>query len=234
MNIININKFFFLIIFALSLSNYFCHAANSESRRELHEKYMQQCRNYHLDIYEHLPVLKNLTSECESVVEIGVRHMFSSWAFLEGLTENNSIKRSYIGIDLVFPPRDELNLAKKLAADNNINFEFIAKNDMLVDLAPVDFMFIDSMHTYCHLTYELEKFSPKVKKYIAMHDTSEPWGYKDDSEYHGNYSEYPAHIDRKKRGLWPAVEDFLIRHPEWSLHERRFNNYGLTILKRNN
>ena len=31
------------------------------------------------------------------------------------------------------------------------------------------------MHTYCHLSYELDTFSPKVRKYIAMHDTSEPW-----------------------------------------------------------
>ena len=33
-------------------------------------------------------------------------------------------------------------------------------------------------------------------------------------------------------GLWPAVEDFLEKHPEWVLHERYTNNNGLTILKR--
>jgi len=92
-------------------------------------------------------------------------------------------------------------------------------------------LFIDSLHTYCHLTYELEKFSPKVSKYIAMHDTS--WDPTiDDPAYYGDYSEYPPEYDRTKRGLWPAVVDFLKRHPEWTLHERRLNNYGFTILKR--
>lgn len=65
-----------------------------------------------------------------------------------------------------------------------------------------------------------------------MHDTSAPWGDRDDTEYHGDYSEYPASFDRNKRGLWPAVEDFLANHKEWKLLERRFNNHGLTILER--
>jgi hypothetical protein len=65
-----------------------------------------------------------------------------------------------------------------------------------------------------------------------MHDTSEPFGDRDDNEYYGDYSEYPTHIDRSKRGLWPAVEDFLKKHPEWTVHERYYNNHGFTVLKR--
>jgi hypothetical protein len=103
---------------------------------------------------------------------------------------------------------------------------------MYVDIEPTELLFIDSLHTYAHLTYELEKFSPKATKYIAMHDTSAPWGDTDDDEYHGDYSEYPPEIDRTKRGLWPAVLDFLNKHPEWTLKERRENSHGLTILQR--
>jgi hypothetical protein len=33
-------------------------------------------------------------------------------------------------------------------------------------------------------------------------------------------------------GLWPAVDEFLKNHTEWTLHERFTNNNGLTILKR--
>ena len=66
-----------------------------------------------------------------------------------------------------------------------------------------------------------------------MHDTDDPWGYIDDFQvYQGDKSEYPASIDRNRVGLWAAVEDFLKRHPEWVLQERRLNNHGFTILKR--
>ena len=103
---------------------------------------------------------------------------------------------------------------------------------MNIRIPQTDFLFIDSLHTYAHLTYELEKFSPHIAKYIAMHDTSDDWSYTDDTQYRGDYSEYPENIDRTKRGLWPAVEDFLERHPEWVLEARYFNCYGFTILKR--
>jgi hypothetical protein len=185
------------------------------------------------DINEHLPILRKLASECSSVVEIGVRSMVSTWGILQGLSENCSTPRNYIGIDLEFPPSRIFNLAKILARNEGICFEFLQGNDMEIDIDPTDLLFIDSLHTYCHLTYELEKFSSKVRKYIAMHDTSDPWGARDDHFYVGDYSEYPSHFDRSKRGLWPAVVDFLERHPEWSLLERRTNNHGFTILKRN-
>ena len=180
------------------------------------------------DINEHLPVLYNLAKTCSSVVEIGLRTMVSSWALLHGLAESSLPTRSYLGIDIASPPLESLALAKRLAGAKGISFEFIQADDRQVEIGPTEMLFIDSLHTYCHLTTELEKFSPHVSKYIALHDTSDPWGNQDE----GGYSECPPGYDRAKRGLWPAVEDFLQRHPEWTLHERRFNNHGLTILKR--
>ncbi len=184
------------------------------------------------DINEHLPVLKDLASNCNSAIEIGIRNIVSTWAILQGLSESNSDQPLYLGIDLVYPPKGSLSYAKNLAQSQGISFNFWKADDMKIEIEPVDLLFIDSLHTYCHLTYELEKFSSKVNKYIALHDTSAPWGNQDDNEYHGNYSEYPKHIDRNKRGLWPAVEDFLSTHPEWALKHRYFNNHGFTILER--
>lgn len=40
------------------------------------------------DIDEHLPTLAKYASECESVIELGVRGCVSSWAFCKGLAEN--------------------------------------------------------------------------------------------------------------------------------------------------
>lgn len=204
------------------------------SKVALQQQYDFRCQHWS-DTHEHLPILKKLMVECSSVIEIGMRWMDSSWAFFQGLAESKADKRFYLGIDLAAPPLETFRLAQRLTQDNGIGFKFIMMNDMEIteDLVPqVDLLFIDSLHTYCHLMYELEKFSPKAKKYIALHDTSAPWGHADDTEYRGDYREYPAHFDRTKRGLWPAVEDFLKNHPEWKLEIRYFNNHGLTILKR--
>jgi len=184
------------------------------------------------DIGEHMPALRMLAAECPHVTEIGLGGIISTWGLLQGLIDNPSPNRTYIGIDIAIPPRDNLDLAERLAVEKGISFTFRNGNDLYLDIEETDFLFIDSMHTYCHLTYELETFSPKVRKYIAMHDTSEPWGQRDDGEYGGNYSEYPGHINRGKRGLWPAVSDFLKTHREWTLQERRLNCHGFTILKR--
>lgn len=219
----------FCMLALLHCTNY--SASNLKAREELNTEYTKHCTHWS-DIYEHLPVLKELASECSSVVEIGTRSMVSTWGILEGLVDSSANMQSYTGIDLNFPPEHIFNKARDLAYDNNISFHFIKGNDMQIDLGGMDMLFIDSLHTYCHLTYELEKFAPKVNKYIAMHDTSAPWGDTDDTEYHGNYSEYPAAYDKTKRGLWPAVEDFLSRHPEWELKERRLNNHGFTVLQR--
>lgn len=198
---------------------------------ELKDVYEEHCKEPS-DINEHLPVLCSLAKECATVVEIGLRGMVSSWGILEGLAENTATTRSYIGIDLYTPPDRILNAAKKLSNTHGISFRFWQANDLYITIPPADMLFIDSLHTYIHLTYELEKFSPFISKYIAMHDTSEPWGNVEDDYYQGDYSEYPGFWDRKKKGLWPAVKDFLERHPEWVLYERRFNNHGFTILKR--
>ncbi len=202
------------------------------AEEKLHEQYIIHCQQPS-DIHEHLPVLEQLAQECSSIVELGVRDMVSTWGILKGLSANPHHPLSYLGIDLMHPPLEKLRLAEEIAEAHHISFQFWKANVMDIDIEPVDLLFIDTLHTYCQLTFELEKFSPKVRKYIAMHDTSAPWGEMDDSDYQGNYSEYPSHINRDKRGLWPAVVDFLKQHPEWTLLERRLNNHGFTILKRN-
>jgi hypothetical protein len=208
----------------------FCDA---ESSKELLSIYEEHCK-LPSDINEHLPHLRNLAKNCPRVVEVGLRTMVSSWGLLQGLSENSAKKRSYIGIDVYIPDAPILDKAKRLARSNGISFRFLHTNDMQVEPIDADLLFLDSMQTYCHVLYELEKFSPRIHKYIAIHDTSEPWGSANDTSYPGNYAEYPAHLNRKKKGVWPAVQDFLKAHPDWTLVKRYINNHGFTILKRNN
>ena len=199
---------------------------------ELRKNYLDFSYKFTSDICEHIPTLHDLSTQCTSVVEIGIRDMNSTWGILSGLSDNGSREKIYLGIDLVSPPEETLSKVRRLAQGCGITFLLCLQNDMTIKMEPVDMIFIDSLHTYCHLTYELETFSPKVAKFIAMHDTSEPWGDAEDDTYHGDYSEYPAWIDRTKKGLWPAVEDFLTRHPEWKLKSRVFNRHGFTVLER--
>lgn len=220
-----------ILLFLFSIHSTLLYGAYSATQLELKHKYEHSCQEPS-DINEHVFVLRDLAKECSSVVEIGLRSMVSSWGILQGLSESPYTSRSYLGIDIGLPPPETLDLARRLSEDNGITFSFWEANDMDVDIEPTEMLFIDSLHTYCHLTYELEKFSPKVNKFIAMHDTSEPYGSTDDGGYYGDYTEYPPEYDRTKRGLWTAVEDFLRRHPEWTLYERRLNNHGFTILKR--
>ncbi len=230
-------KRYFLPVIGFFLATSFIYA--SELLQKIPNPSLEKIYDYYAslsisecDIGEHMPVLKRLAMECPTVTEIGLGSVISTWGLLEGLKENTEPFRRYIGIDIAQPPEDNLQLAKEEAERHGIAFEFRRGNDLYLDIEPTDLLFIDSMHTYCHLTYELETFSQKARKYIAMHDTSEPWGDRNDVEYLGNYSEYPRHYNRHKKGLWPAVVDFLHRHPEWTLEERRLNCHGFTILRR--
>ena len=182
------------------------------------------------DINEHLEDIYKLTLECSSVIEIGVRNMVSTWGFLYGL--RNKENANYLGIDLNFPP--DLKIAEKICNDNSIKFNFIAKNDMLIEETfESDIIFFDSLHTYCHLTYELEKFSGMSKKYMCFHDSSGPWEATDDILYTGDFSEYPEHINKTKRGVWQAIQDFLEKNEKiWKLKSRKTNNNGFTVLER--
>jgi cephalosporin hydroxylase len=189
------------------------------------------------DIYEHVPVLRALSTHCDSVIELGVRTMVSTWGVLKGLSENNTVQQQkrYIGVDLCKPPADKMELAEQICRDHQIEFTFLVQNDLEVDIAllqKVDLLFIDALHQYKHVTAELEKYHVLCNKYIAFHDTSSPWGESDEPSYGENGSVYPEWIDSTKQGVWEAVIDFMGCHPEWSLQERRLNNHGFTILEK--
>lgn len=214
-----------LILIALSNSSF-----ADEARKELKEQYAIHSL-VPSDIHEHLPNIRRIARECSHVTEIGVRSMVSTWALLAGLADNPKRKHTYVGIDIGLPPSDIFHLAQDLSKRNGIDFSFITANDMTIMIEPTDLLFLDTLHIYQQLTYELEKFSAKTRKYIIMHDTV-AYARTNDLCYKGDFSEYPAFIDRNKQGLWVAVTDFLMRHPEWKLHEHHNNNHGLTILKR--
>ena len=64
-----------------------------------------------VDIYEHLPTLYKYASECNSVLECGVRASVSSWALVYGLISNNSNNKKMI-LNICLINIDRLRLIK--------------------------------------------------------------------------------------------------------------------------
>ena len=208
------------LIFLLGLS---CMAVQASL---IDDQYILNCHNTS-DIHEHLPRICELAKECSSITEIGTGSMNAAWSLLKGLSMSPGNK-TFLGIDArqVLPLRIEV---LRQAADD---FHYWPVNDLYIQLEPVDMLYIDYIHTYRHLTCELEGFSKSVRKYICLHNTYFPWGYRDEPAFLDDYSE--SHCYHTQKGLWLAVQDFLKRHPEWTILEHRINNYGLTVLVRSN
>lgn len=218
-----------------------CHGNVCSSIKTIYEDH---CK-YASHINQQLPELHKLTSLCQSVLEIGSRGTTPNWGILSGLayktlakdsiTEKKAIKASFLCFDSKKLSDITFHLAKGLAEGCEVIFNHMYSNDMLTQIKEIpiaDMLFFDTIHTYCHTMYTLEKFSLKINKYIAIHCTSGPFCINDDPEYTGDRHEYPTYIDRTKRGVWTAIQDFLTEHPEWELHERDGNCFGLTVLKR--
>ena len=130
-----------------------------------------------------------------------------------------------------------LQTATKAAAKVGIDHQFILADSATVRFQlPVDLLFIDTWHIYGHLRRELAQHHAIVKRYILLHDTEidhdvgESVRMKRNVGAESRRSGYP--VCEIRLGLWPAVEEFLAKHPEWELKAHYRNNNGLTVLHR--
>ena len=166
------------------------------------------------DINEHLPTLKQYASECDVVMELGVRTGNSTFALLSGLPKK---MRSFdIG------PFCNKIICKDLAEANGIDWQFIQENVLTTDkIEECDLLFIDTLHSYFQLKKELELHGNKSRKYIVLHDTF-TFGKRDEFTPAG----------QPNLGLLPAIFEFLDNNKHWAVHKIYDNNNGLMILKR--
>lgn len=168
------------------------------------------------DINEHLVTLIKYGSECEHITEMGVRWIISTWAFL------GCAPKKLISYDKQNPSNWGANIQDvyDIASEFGLDFTFIEKSVLEVEIEETDLLFLDTLHTYGQLKAELSLHPSKVRKYMIFHDTSN-YEFRDEIE-----------TDTEKKGLWPAIEEFLEEHKEWCILERYTNNNGLLILKR--
>jgi hypothetical protein len=173
------------------------------------------------DINEHLDTFLKYGKECETIVEMGVRGITSTWAWML------SNPKKLIGIDFYHPKKFDLNEVYRLAQENNINYEFRLENTLECNIEECDLLFIDTWHDYSQLKKELFRHHNQVK-YIILHDT-EFFAFKDESLYEDYNNERIE--NNLPKGLLAATLEFCMHFPEWFIYEKFANNNGITILK---
>lgn len=189
------------------------------------EMMYQWAKNTPGNINEHIPVLFEYAKQCQTITELGTgAYPVSSWGFLRAKP------KKFTTIDASDPSL--IPEAKKIAADNSIEFEFIKADTGNPDLVleETDLLFIDTWHTYDQLKQEFKLHANKARKYIVLHDTT-TFGNCDEgfgAPYYPDLFVQPS----SGRGIWPVVEEFLVENTNWSLVIRYTNNNGLTVLKR--
>ena len=164
-------------------------------------------------IAHYMPTLYEYTLKCNSVVEIGVNQVCSTWAFLKAKPEGGvlsidiDLERSAYMQKIGLDKNIWLHWAKHLSTQEQVAFNAQECSSLDVELPDHDLLFIDSDHTYNQLSQELKLHGNKAQKYIIMHDTT----------------------------LFPELNRAINEFREVNTHfvvEKVFdNNPGLTILK---
>ena len=178
------------------------------------------------DINEHFPAIIKYGQQCDSIIEMGVRSICSTWAWLACNPKNGL--HSY---DIHNPTKfgGDLQSVIDTAEAYEIKFKFTEASVLEIDIEPTDLLFLDTWHAYDQLKAELTRHHKQVKKYICFHDTTT---YAHHNEPTTSEHDFKGNLTQGK-GLWDAVSEFLEEYSnEWELVERFTNNNGFTIIKR--
>jgi hypothetical protein len=179
------------------------------------------------DINEHLDVIFELSKQCDTLVEMGVRWVVSTWAMLA------SKPKKMISYDISYHDKTKIDEVIKAASEEGIDYQFILSDVLQIDIDGCDLLFIDTLHTYSQLRQELEKHAKFVNKFIVLHDT-ETFGNIDENVY--QHASSKATLLSGNVGLKNAISDFLTEEGEgknWKIKHVYTNNNGLTVLERN-
>ena len=204
--------------------------------QNIQNRYNSLCKQ-ESDINEHLPTLYKYATQCESIIELGVRGVVSSYAFVYGLLNNNSSNKKILLNDI-----EQCNISRLLQLTNHlkIDIKYDWVNDLDLEIKEnYDLTFIDTWHVYGQLKRELEKFSKVTNKYIIMHDTTidEIDGEtirRDDMNAEEQTLESGIPLNEINKGLKPAIDEFLENNSNWKIKEVFTNNNGLTVLEKVN
>jgi hypothetical protein len=170
--------------------------------------YKQMCEKPS-DINEHLPVIRQCADTCNSIAELGVRWVVSTWALL-----SSQASKVYSYDVFEYP---EVEACRQVCAAEGRHWDF-RKESSLEAVLPedVDMLFIDTLHNYLQVKLELERHADRVRKLIVFHDT-----------FAFRYTGMDG-----GEGIYKAINEFMSAHAEWEkVYETDVNN-GLMVLQR--
>lgn len=153
------------------------------------------------DFSVHVPMLRALASVCDHVTEMGVRTGVSTRALLV----EDCVVRSY---DMYLNDYVESLFEKARSAGKDV--QYIKGNTLAIDIEPTDMLFIDTEHTYQQVSQELRLHANKVRKFIAFHDTDQPFAGE----------------------MLPAIMEFLAYNKNWHVRSHNTHCYGFTVLEK--
>lgn len=172
-------------------------------------------------IHEHLNTLYMLTVEFDlkNILELGTQYGNSTIALLDAAKEING-KVTTVDID---PCKHARAKIKELKLDHLCNF--IQSDDTEIDWSePIDHLFIDSNHSYDHVTKQLKKYEPYVRKggLITLHDI-----VMQEFDSEGN----PIEKTTQKNSVMKAIIDFIGKRDDLKFY-KYFNCNGLGIIRK--
>ena len=171
-------------------------------------------------IIPNIPTILKYSNNLNHITEFGTYLGCSLLCFL-----NNEVPPQIIECyDLNFT--NKANKIKNLSKKTKIKF---TECDIinLKKINTTNLLFIDDWHNYNQLSIELKIFSKFVTDYILIHDTIS-YGYKNEQNIWNN-EEFNI---TKKKGLMPAIFDFLNQNKEWFIEHEDKKYCGLIVLKR--
>jgi hypothetical protein len=160
------------------------------------------------DIGAHMAYMFKLASECDRIVEFGVRGGISTSVWLHSKPE------ALTCYDMAVPAL--LDDFKSIALLQDTAFHFVQDDtSKLEDIPDCDLLFLDTLHAGPQVAAEL-KHSYRVSKYIVLHDT-ETNGWSGEGG---------------RPGIKVALIDFLLDNPQWRIKSHHKECNGLTVLER--
>lgn len=103
---------------------------------------------------------------------------------------------------------------------SGLDFKFKIRDTRKGEEIDVDFTFLDNVHTGSWVYEELKTHAPRVKHYMAIHDTL--------LEARG----MPEPLDSKKDIVWHGVTRFLKENKDWKLYKHVMEGSGIAVIQR--
>lgn len=158
------------------------------------------------DLNQHMPMLRELASECESVCEFSKRRESAAVWIVSG-TKKVELHNLELQDSDLRAAVEEAKDRVSIKADNGNTLQ-------INDIDDCDLLFFDSVHHADRLRTELSKFAASVSKFIVVRGT-------------GNFG---VTAEGGGEGLFAAMREFVFDNPQWFVYYHTSTQYGITVL----